>query len=76
MLEEEEVVEQVAEVGLVDPELALHRRAGEADLVALDAATGRDQLLDLEQLDLVGVLEVVRQVARQGLSGSRGVGLE
>jgi hypothetical protein len=57
VLEVEEVVEQVAVVGLGDPEQPLHRRARQADLVALHGAPGGQALLDLEQLDGVGVLE-------------------
>ncbi|WP_240917606.1 hypothetical protein [Phycicoccus sp. HDW14] len=57
MLEVEEVVEEVAVVGLGDAEQTLHRGARQADLVALDDASAGEPLPDLELLDRVGVLE-------------------
>jgi hypothetical protein len=50
-------VQQVAVVGLVHPQLPLHRRRGQPDLVALDPGPSAEPSPHLEQLDLVRILQ-------------------
>ena len=53
------VVEQDAEVGLVDAQLLLHRRRGEPDLAAHHRGPGGEALVGVAALDRVGGLQVV-----------------
>ena len=70
------VVEQVAEVGLVDAELALDSLRGRTDLASHDLGAGGDTLADEPLLDRVRRIEFfgADQVAHRGAGDAGRVG--